>query len=137
MPDLAGIWSMLRLRLTQGLKQMPSLMGVVEGSTETWSNVDWQIYAKGLESIVEKAAAPLVRCADLHLRLLGMPIRAEVEIEPVRANQRLSDAQAEAIEIGNEARKRDEGWQSQETSAMAVTGSGPVGEGRVRVDLGG
>ena len=65
MPDLAGILSMLRLRLIQGLKQMP--------------------------------------------------------------------LRAEAIEIANEARKRDEGWQSQETSAMAVTGSGPVGEGRGRL----
>ncbi|MDR3709953.1 MAG: hypothetical protein P4L33_16780 [Capsulimonadaceae bacterium] len=129
MPDLPGIWSMLRLRLIQGLKQMPSLMGVVEGSTETWSNVDWQIYAKGLESIVSKAAAPLVKSANLHLRLLGLPLKAAVEIEPVRANQRLTDAQAEALEIANEARKRDEGWTSQETAAMAVTGSGPVGQG--------
>jgi hypothetical protein len=131
MPDIPGIWSILRLRLIQGLKQMPTLMGVVEGSTESWSSVDWQIYAKGLESIVETAAAPLVRAADLHLRLLGMPLKAHAEIEPVRANQRLSDAQAEGFEIANEARKRDEGWQSQEASAMNATGSGPVAPGPI------
>lgn len=123
MPDLPGIWAMIRLRLIQALKQMPSLMGVVEGSTETWSNVDFQIYAKGLESIVKKAATPLLKCANLHLQLLGMPLTAVAEYEPVRANQRLSDANAEAIEISNESRKRDEGWQTQDTASMAITGS--------------
>lgn len=126
MPDVPGLWSLLRLRLIQALKQMPTLMGVVEGSTETWSNVDWQIYARGLESIAMKAASPLVRCANLHLRLLGMPLKAQIEIQPIRANQRLTDAQAEALEISNEARKRDEGWISQETAAMSITDSGPV-----------
>jgi hypothetical protein len=126
MPDLPGIWTMLRLRLIQSLKTMPSLMGVVEGSTETWSNVDWQIYAQGLTSVVKKATDPLVKAANLHLRLLGLPLRAEAEISPIRANQRLMDAQSEALEIANEVRKRDEGWQSQESASMAVTGSGPV-----------
>ena len=74
-PDVTGIWSILRLRLIQALKQMPSLMGVVEGSTETWSSIDYSIYTSGLESIARKAAVPLVRAANLHLQLLGLPCR--------------------------------------------------------------
>lgn len=129
-PDVTGIWELLRLRLVQALKQMPTLMGVHVGSTETYSGVEWQIYAKGLEAIVAKAAWPLVKAAQLHLQLLGMPLRVEAEFSPIRANQRMSDAQAEQLEIANAARKRDEGWTTQDEAAMAITGTAAVAEPR-------
>jgi hypothetical protein len=129
-PDLEVIWSILRLRLIQGLKQLPTIMGVVEGDTETWSRVQWDIYASSLTTLVAKAAAPLVKASQLHLQLLGLPYLAVPEFEPLRSIARLLDAQAEAAEIENEARKRDEGFQTQETASMSVTGSAPVAEPR-------
>ena len=127
-PDLSAIWSMLRLRLVQALKQLPTLMGIVEGSTETWSRVEWDIYTESLKAIVQRAAEPLRAASSLHLRLLGMPYKAEIEINELKSITRLMDAQAQMQEIENEARVRDEGWQSQDTAAMNVTGSAPVGE---------
>jgi hypothetical protein len=127
-PDVQGIWSMLRLRLIQALKQLPTIMGIVEGDTETWASIQWTIYAQSLMSLVSKAASPLVRASGLHLQLLGMPYAAEVEIEPVRSIQRLLDAQAEAQEIRNEEAKVRNNWQLNITASQSITGSAPPGE---------
>ncbi len=129
-PDLTGVWSMLRLRLVQALKQLPTLMGIVEGSTETWSRVEWDIYSSSLHAMVQKAAEPLRRAAGLHLQLLGMPLEAAIEFEPACSITRLLDAQAQSVEAANQARMRDEGWQTNETAAMTMTGSAPVAQPR-------
>ncbi len=120
------IWRILQQRLIQSLKQLPTLMGVVEGDTETWSRVQWDIYSAGLQAMASRAASPLVRASELHLRLRGMPCSVEAEFVPAPTVGRLQEAQALALEIANEARMRDEGWQSQESAAMAVTGTGAV-----------
>ena len=125
-PDFDAMFDILRYRLIIALKQNPALMGFVDGSTETWSDVQWEIYSKGMQALVHKASAPLVRAAQLHLQLLGLPYVAEAEYKPIRSVQRLQDAQSEALEIANEAAKRDQGWQDQDTSAMAITGSQSV-----------
>jgi hypothetical protein len=103
-------------------------MGVVEGNTETWSSVDWQIYAKGLESMVHIAAAPLIKAAELHLRLLGMNYTVEASYEPIRANQRMVDAQSEQLEIENAASKRDQGFITQDEASIEITGSASVAQ---------
>lgn len=125
-PQVEQIYNFLRWRLVIALKQMPTLMGVVEGNTETWSSVDWQIYAKGLETMVWCAAQPLVRAAQLHLQLLGMPYTVEATVSPVRSNQRMVDAQAEEIELRNLITKILAGFITQETASMQSVGSAPV-----------
>lgn len=127
-PDISMIYNILRWRLIIALKEMPTLFGVVEGNTETWSTVDWQIYSQGLKTLIKKAAKPIIRAAQLHLRLSGRAETVQVEYAPIRANQRLADAQAEQLEIDNEARKRDEGWQDNDAASTAVTGSAAVAE---------
>lgn len=123
MPDVSKIFDILRYRLTVALKQNPVLMGFVNGSTETWSDVQWEIYGKGGQAMVEKAAQPLIRAASLHLRLLGIPAVAEAEFSPIRSIQRLEDAQAEQVEIANEVAKVSNLWQLNTTAAMTITGS--------------
>jgi len=127
-PTVVDIYNILRWRMITGLKEMPTLMGVVEGNTETWSSVDWQIYAKGLQTGVCKAGYPLIEAGKLHLRLLGMPYAVEAEYEPIRANQRMVDAQAEQIEIDNEKNKVLCGWQTNDDASLRITGSKSVAE---------
>lgn len=127
-PDLVGMWGMLRLRLVQALKQVPTLMGIVEGDTETWSRVQWDIYASSLKALVSKAAYPLVRASQLHLQLLGLPYRAEAEFCELRSITRMLDAQATAQEILNEEAKVTNNWQLNNTASMAITGSAPPPE---------
>ncbi len=127
-PNVKDIYDILRWRIVMAAKEMPTLMGIVEGNTETWSSVDWQIYAKGLETLVSKAARPLIEAAQLHLQLLGMPYVVHAEFEPVRANQRMVDAQSEQIEIDNELHKVWAGWQTNDEASMRITGSASIGE---------
>lgn len=125
-PNVKEIYDVLRWRLIIALKEMPTIMGVVEGNTDTWAGVDWQIYARGLESLVKKAASPLVQAAQLHLRLLGKPYTVHAEYEPVRANQRMVDAQAAQIEINNVLFKMAAGFITQTDASIEVTGTAPV-----------
>ncbi len=134
-PDVPGLWNIFRHRLTQALKQNPVLMGVVEGSTETWSDVQWELYTEGLLSIVKKAVQPLVRVAQLHLRLLGLPYTAEVDFLPVRSLQRLNEANAEAQEIANEQAKVQNNWQTNITASQKVTGSAPPSPQQIADDV--
>ena len=127
-PNINDPWGLLRWRLMMALHEMPTMMGVVEGSTETWSSVDWQVYAKGMESQVEKAATPLLGAGQLHLQLLGMPYTVDAEYAPIRANQRMVDAQSEQLEIDNEIKKELAGYQSHDEGSIHITGTKAVAE---------
>jgi hypothetical protein len=122
------MWEIRRSRLTKALKMLPALMGDMEGSTETWSEVEERIFFTGLRNMVSTAVAPLVKAANLHLRLLGMALTCEAEISMPQLTQRLKDAQAKQLEIDNAAAIRDEGWQTQDEASLSVTGSAAVEE---------
>lgn len=124
-PSFDHVWGMLRMRLIQALKQLPTLMGIVDGDTETWSKLQFEIFAASVKSMLAKAAYPLVKASNLHLQLLGMPYVAEPVFQELRSITRLVDAQAEFQEIQNEERKVVNNWQLNSTAAMVVTGSGP------------
>jgi hypothetical protein len=122
------MWEIHRSRLTKALKQLPALMGDMEGTTETWSEVEERIFFTGLETMIQTAVQPFVRAGSLHLQLLGMPLICEAEIAIPQPTQRNEDALAEQLEIENEIAKRDQGWITNETACLAITGSAPVGE---------
>ncbi len=128
MPDVEGIFDIYRYRVVLALKQNPVLMSFVEGSTETWSDVQWELATAALQAVVTPGVSPLKDTARLHLRLLGLAYKVEAEFTNPRSISRLEDAQAEQIEIANEAAKRDEGWQTQDTASQAITGSGAVAD---------
>jgi hypothetical protein len=127
-PNINDIWNLLRWRLMMALHEMPTMMGVVEGSTETWSSVDWQVYAKGMEVGVVKAATPILDAGQLHLQLMGMPYIIEAEYAPIRANQRMVDAQSEQLEIENEIKKELAGYQTHDEGSIRITGTVAVAE---------
>jgi hypothetical protein len=135
MGNVQQIFDIYRYRLIIALKQNPVLMGFVNGSTETWSDVQWEIYSKGMQAIVQKAATPLIRAAQLHLQLLGMPFKVKAEYEPIRSIQRLVDAQSEAVEIANEVEKVRQNWQTNVTAAQRITGSAPPSEQEMADDI--
>lgn len=118
----------LRQRMTQSLKSLPTLMGINDGSTQTYTTVEWQIYAAGLESLRDAVVSLIVKCASLHLRLLGLPHKAVAEVDSIRTTDYLIEAQAEGLRIENARKKVRLGWTSHEEAAVEITGTGPVGE---------
>lgn len=126
---LEPILTYLRQRIVQALKTLPTLMGINDGSTQTYTTVEWAIYAAGLETLRGIVAQLLVGVARLHLRLLGLDRKVKAEMQPIRTTDAQMEANAEATRIENEVRKRDEGWQTQDDAARAITGSAAVPEG--------
>lgn len=118
----------LRQRITQSVKSLPTLMGINDGSTQTYTTVEWHIYASAMESIRAKVAGLLAEICSLHFRLQGRPLLAHVEAEPIRTNDAMIEAQTEAMHINNAARKRDEGWITNDQAAQMITGTDAVGE---------
>ena len=128
MPDIEGIFDIYRYRIIIALKQNPVLMSYVEGSTETWSEIQWEAFNNGLKAIVTPAASPLKDSAQLHLQLMGKPYKVVTKFASVSVVNPLQNAQAEQIQIGNEAEKRDQGWQTPDSASQKMTGSASVTE---------
>jgi len=123
---LAPAIEYLRQRIVQSLKTLPTLMGINDGSTQTYTTVEWAIYAAGLESMRSIVVNVLCRCAQLHLRLLGLNLKAIAKVKPIRTTDGMIEAQAEGLRIQNEVRKVQLGWVSNDEASIAITGSGPV-----------
>jgi hypothetical protein len=120
----------LRLRVVQACNSLPTLLGINDGSTQTYTSVEWAIYAKGLETLRMVAADPLLRVANLHLRLLGLPLTAKLEVQAIRSNDEKADADTLSIRIANTQSLVDAGYITREQASIELTGSGPAGEPR-------
>ncbi|RYG33916.1 hypothetical protein EON81_16940 [bacterium] len=118
----------LRQRIIQALKTLPTLMGINDGSTQTYTTVEWAIYAAGLEAIRGHVVDVLVSIANLHLRLLGKPLKARADVKAIRTSDGLVEAQTEASRISNTKEKVRLGWITHEEAAQTITGSKPAGK---------
>lgn len=117
----------LRQRIVQGLKSLPTLMGINDGSTQTYTTVEWAIYAAGLQTIQALVAELITDVASLHLRLLGLPLVAVAEYTPIRTNDAMVEAQTEAIQLANLLQQVRLGFISLEDACQEMTGHSPVG----------
>lgn len=118
----------LRQRIVQSLKTLPTLMGINDGATQTYTTVEWAIYAAGLQAIQGIVLGVICKVASLHLRLMGKNLVAIAKTQPIRTTDDMLEAQAEGLRIANEKEKVRLGWISNEEAAVNITGSGPVAD---------
>lgn len=118
----------LRQRIVQALKTLPTLMGINDGATQTYTSVEWSIYAAGLQTVQGIVAELLVKTANLHLQLQGLPLVAKAAYSPIRTTDDLIEAQAEALRLSNGLKKLYMGWISNEDLCLEITGTKPVGD---------
>jgi hypothetical protein len=116
----------------RALKTLPLLMGINEATSETHANRQWEIYAAGIKAIQHPCETLIERFLNLVLQVRGMAAIVEFRFAELRAAERLRDAQAESLEITNEARKRDEGWQTQDESSQKIVGHKAVSQTPLR-----
>ena len=126
--SLEPILVYLRQRIMQALKTLPTLMGINDGATQTYTSVEFAVYAAGLESIRALVVDILVKAATLHLRLLGLPLIAKAVYEKIRTTDAQIEANTEATRIRNAITKRDQGWITQDQASQEITGSDAVAE---------
>ena len=118
----------LRQRIVQACKSLPTLLGINDGSTQTYTSIEWAIYAAGLETLRGIVVNLLVKAATLHLRLLGRKTVAKAVCTPIRTTDAQLEANTESTRISNAERKRDNGWVSQDQASQEITGTDAVAE---------
>jgi hypothetical protein len=121
-----GTLAMQRHRLVMAVDQPPTLLGIDSGGTLAYSSTQWKAYALKLEALRALVNTVLVRLANLHLRLLGLPLVAKAEVQPIRSEDLLMAAQARAVEISNSKQLIGMGFATAEGECVKLTGSGVV-----------
>lgn len=106
----------------RALKTMPILMGSNEAVAETHARWQWEIQAVGIRSLQHVCENMLSYQFGLALRAGGISAYVRVRFAEVNELTRRSRAETEEIEIRNAARKRNEGWITQDEAAEEITG---------------
>jgi 2'-5' RNA ligase len=112
----------------RALRMLPILMGSNEGTTETHGTVQWDIMARGIQSIQQCVSKLANTLLTIGLQLYGSTSHAQLAFELLRKTDEMADAQTEALAIKNAAEKRDQGWITQDEASIAITGSPAVAE---------
>jgi hypothetical protein len=130
LPGLEGTLKMRRLRVCQSLLQPPNMLGITDGGTMAYSEVQWKQYVQGLEALRAFVNSILLWVANLHLRLLGLPLIARADTKPIDSGDRLKDAQADEKQRENTFALVRAGMKSIEDASYDLTGSAVVDEAR-------
>lgn len=123
---VGGIIEGLERMATRALKTMPLMMATTDGVSEANANRQWEIHAAGIKSLQQLCEPLLERLLTLALQVQGIAATVQFRFAELRAAELLRDAQTEALQIQNEARKRDEGWQTNDEASNKVVGHNAV-----------
>ncbi len=123
-----GIIKGLERMSIRALKTLPLLMASSEGASEANANRQWEVFAAGIKSLQQLCEPLLERLLTLALQAQGLAAKVQFRFAELRAAELLRDAQTEALQISNEARKRDEGWITNDDAANKIAGHKAVGE---------
>ena len=116
----------LELRVVRATKMLPVMMAMSPGKTETHTTVEWQVFAKRMEALRAFILNPILRAANLHLRLQGKTSIAAAVYEKIRSTDAYLEAQTESLNIANAVKKVYYGMWTPDDAAIAITGSGMV-----------
>jgi hypothetical protein len=86
----------------------------------------------GIKSIQHLVEFVIERLARLGLRARGIPAVVRFRFAELRAAEMMRDAQTESLRINNAARKRDEGWITQDEASTEITGKSAASPQPVR-----
>ena len=112
----------LRARIVQSLKALPSIMGMALGNTETYSSVQWEIFALRLEGLRKVVVAIMLPVADLHLRLSGIPCKAKAVVQPIKTGEAKTDAEVAALVLKNESEYVRLGMKTPDQASIVCAG---------------
>lgn len=126
--DFTPLMTVVDRQVMQALKQLPILMGRNESTTETHGSIQWQIFVDTIEAWQNVTKRMLEWAYNLALQVKGIPAKATVTFEKVRAEDRKEEAEAYEIEIRNNQALYQQGIIDQETFAMNTTGDDPAEE---------
>lgn len=126
--DATKVIDIVNQQIVTSLKQLPILLGRNEGSTETHSTVQWQIYVRGIESMQRMIKRVLEKAYNVSLRVYGLPLRSHLSFDALQVTDREKDANAERTETETKIKQVQQGWISNDEAAMKMVGHNAAGE---------
>jgi hypothetical protein len=136
--DISGLTDILkmeRIEEIQSLNMLPSLVGVTDGGTQAYAEVQWLAQTQGLGLMSAYCAAGPIQIGNYHLRLLGedMIVRAEFDDLPPIDPQKQAVARQTIVSV--EEHLAAIGVNSPEDFALRVSGGGAADEPRLETYL--
>lgn len=119
-----GVLAMQRHRLVMAVDQPPNMLGITDGGTQAYASTQWKTFAAKLEWLRAFVNSILVWLANLHFRLLGEPLTARAETQPIRTEDVLVEQNARTADIRNERDLIAMGFTTAEEASVKLTGSG-------------
>ena len=126
--DASRVIDIINQQIVSALKQLPILLGRNEGSTETHSTVQWQIYVAGIESMRRAIKRLLERAYNVSLQIGGFQGNAKLTFDSIRVSDRYNDAQAEQLETNTRIQWVNQGWVTNDEAAMEIVGHPAVSD---------
>lgn len=126
--DATRVIDIINQQVVTALKQLPILLGRNEGSTETHSTVQWQIYVAGIESIQRGIKRILEKAYNVALQVGGFQATAKLTFDSLQVTDRLKDAQAEEVETRTKIQQINQGWIDNDEAANEIVGHDAVSE---------
>lgn len=121
--DPQKIMAVIDTQILGALKQYSTLMGRrSQGQTEQYAKLEIKIFMKSVKRIQFLIESILSRTLTKLLNVNGMQGYAFFEFEDTEIRTDLEKVNFEQIAIQNAAKKRDNGWLSQDQASTEVTG---------------
>lgn len=118
----------VRREIAKALKEVPLFMDLDETVNGDVAAAQFEIYVHQINRMRTIIERHIKKHLALHCWLNGHDTRIVAEWPAIRSTQRLADAQAERLEVGNEQMKRDNGWTDNDQAAKKITGTKAVRE---------
>lgn len=129
MLDPQKVMAVIDSQILASLKQYSTLMGRrSQGQTEQYAKLEIKLFMKSVKRVQSIIERILSRAFTRMLNIYGMQGYVFFEFNDVEIRTELEKANFEQIAIQNAARKRDQGWITQDEAAMEVTGRKAVGQ---------
>ena len=126
--DLKSLIGVVETQVISSLKQLPILMGRIDGSGLAHGSVQWQIFALGVQALRTRVATLASWWATQTLRIWGRQSIGLVEFPTLRTQDRLREAQAQALEVQTAIMMYKMGWASNDELAEEHVGHAAIGE---------
>lgn len=126
--EIKDLISAIDKSIVSATKQLPILLGRNEGATTTHATVQWQVYILQINSFQKISHSLVTWLLNLLLRVNGRNSYVSFEYKRHKTTDDFLDAQALNMNVFSHISMVQQGWESNDQAAMAVTGHVAVGE---------
>lgn len=123
---LDALVKVVEQQVITSLKQLPALLGRMDGSGLAHGTIQWQVYALTIRALRKKVSTLVDWWITQTLRIWGRNSIGKVTFPSLRTQDRVREAQAKSIEIKNAVMMYLMGWEENDTLAQKFTGHNAV-----------